>query len=154
MKNKFKDKVVSIFLAMLLIVSTFAVTGYALTDELSTDDNHSFSFKIPANQNQGRYTSGKFRSTTDHNNAWKVNFKTSNEPGTGNTYTKFSICLNDGTLASSWHTVQESSGAHYYAGNDWGDYITVYLHGKDNNNIASSYPVSGYWDEETGVAPA
>ncbi len=146
MKKK-TTKVFSVVLVVMLFVATFAVSAFA------GDENLIYSFNIQANRNVTRYTVGQFRDTTNNNNAWKVNFKTSNEPGTGRTFTEYVITKSDGTLAASWHSVQVSTGAHYYAANDNGDFATVYLNGRDNNNIASTYTVTGYWDEETGITP-
>lgn len=144
MKKQFK-KLASmlLILVMLASVSINALVAYA-----SSDNNYSYKFQIEANET-AKYSEGKFRSTSNNYNAWKVNLQSSGEGE--KTITKFRLCLNDGTGASAWHSVTQGSGAHYYSTNDAADFRTVYLQGRNNNDSTKKYTVSGVWDEETGL---
>ncbi len=117
----------------------------------STNYNYSYSFTVPANRGMVKTSTGYKRQTSNVNNAWKINLKNSAEDGTGRTFTQFCICLNDKTAASAWYSIQETTGDYFKKANDAAGWKTVYLGARDNNNIASSYKVSGVWDEETGV---
>ncbi|MBP1564747.1 MAG: DUF2712 domain-containing protein [Oscillospiraceae bacterium] len=55
----------------------------------------------------------------------------------------------DKATASDFHDVKQGSGAKYYKALKNASETYVVLAAENNNYDASSYSVSGYWDEET-----
>ncbi len=146
-KTRF-TQIIAIAVLLAIISALSSTVAFA-----STDENISYLFTVKNYLGISRDSNPQWRSTSDNNNAWKVNFKTSEEPG-NSTMTKFSLGLEEeDNLASNWYGVVVGTGAHYYAANNDGDFATVYLQAQNNNNNANSYVISGYWDEETGITP-
>ncbi len=148
--NRFKIKHTTRLLSLIIAIAVVAVSLSSVA-YAAVDSNIDYSFKISANQAISRDADSRYRGTENNNDAWKVNLRTSEE-GT-NTATQFSLGLEDKTAASNWQTVQVGSGSHYYSANDAADEEYVYLQARDNNKIALSYKITGWWDEETGVSP-
>lgn len=146
-KNYYK-RLTSVILA-LIVVATISATG--LVAYAYSDNNISYSFTIKASQVASKYSEREYRNTYDNSNAWKVNLRSSGEGAKAATY--FRLCLKDDSGVSNWKLVAQGSGAHYYSAWDGADHTYVYLQGKNNNNSAKTYTVSGYWDEETGLSP-
>ncbi len=148
MKNLTK-KFIAIVIALLTVTT---ISASSLVAMASVNENIAFSFKVQAHNAVTRDPNKRFRSTSNNNNAWKVNLTTSDETdsskGCGS---YFCLGLKDQTLASKWYLVERGSGEHYYATNDAADFSYVYLQCKDNNNSSKVYNVAGFWDEETGV---
>ena len=145
MKSSLKKKIASICLCTIAVTSMFAFNALA-----AEDNNIEYKFRIQGSVDNAQEADGRFRSTTDNSNAWKVKLEKSGE-GNG-TITCFWIEKGNGTNASTKRQVQQGKAARYFAANDKGDNTTVYLTA-ENNNFASTkqYEVSGYWDEETGI---
>ena len=149
--KKLTKKFTAIVIA-LLVVS--AISASSLVAMASVDENIEFSFSVTAHNSITQETDGRYRSTSDNNNAWKVRLITSTETdATKGCGSYFCLGLENEELASAWYLVERSSGAHYYPTNDEADFETVYLQCKDNNNSSKTYTVGGYWDEETGSVP-
>ncbi|MBQ3497500.1 MAG: DUF2712 domain-containing protein [Clostridia bacterium] len=136
---------VAVLLAIASAIS-FSTISYA-----STNDEIDYQFVIKTNLAISRYDDKRLRSTSNNDNAWKVNLEFSDEGS--NTATMFSLGLNDYTPASAWVTKVVGTGTNYYSANDAADWAYVYLQAKDNNNVAATYRITGYWDEETGRGP-
>ncbi|MCC8074140.1 MAG: DUF2712 domain-containing protein [Clostridiales bacterium] len=133
----------------LIVITTISLSG--LVAYAYSDNNISYSFTIRASQAVSKYSEDEFRNTYNNDNAWKVNLRSSGEGSSTITY--FRLCLEDNSGVSSWHSVVQGSGSHYYSAWDGADHTHVYLQGKNNNNTTKTYTVSGYWDEETGISP-
>ena len=133
---------------LLAIVSAISLSTVSYA---STDDEIEYLFTIKTNLAISRYDDRRLRSTSNNDNAWKVNLQFSDEGS--NTATMFSLGLNDYTPASAWVTKVVGTGTDYYSANDAADWAYVYLQAKDNNNVAATYRITGYWDEETGRGP-
>lgn len=90
----------------------------------ASDDNIAYSFSVNAFLGESRSPYGRYRQTTNVNNKWKVNLRSTTE-GSGN---------GNGNITT------------FYPGNyDWGKASAAI----NNNYSISSYNISGYWDEET-----
>lgn len=126
-----------------------ALSAITATTAFASNDNYDFSFRIQGSVDNAQDPTPRYRGTDDNSNAWKVNL-TYSEEGSG-TITDFWIVSSYGS-ASQQHHVKQGNGAYYFAANNNGDYVDVYLTA-ENNNFATStqYNVSGYWDPETGV---
>lgn len=113
------------------------------------NNNIGFSFDVGGWQTNGRVQKGRYRSTTDSNNSWKAQLKTSTE-GKG-TITVFWLEHKDGTNVSYDMRLYQGDSARYDSVKKKANQSTVYLTGENNNYSDNYYHVSGYWDEETGV---
>ncbi len=147
----FKDKYFAKIVASILMLAVVFAISASPVAYASSDENIDYSFKVKINYAVTRFGESKYRSTSDNNNSWKVNLRTSEE-GT-NTVTLFSLGLEDYTAASTWYAVTVGSGSHYFPTNDAADFNRVYLQAKDNSNKSATYQITGFWDEETGVTP-
>lgn len=145
MKSSLKKKIASICLCTLATTSMFAFNAFA-----AEDNNVAYKFRIQGSVDNAQESDGRFRSTTDNSNAWKVELEKSGE-GEG-TITCFWIEKSNGTNASSSIQIKQGNAARYFTANDKGDNTTVYLTAENNNFTSTKqYEVSGYWDEETGI---
>lgn len=144
MKRNLRKKLTACGLCVFALSSLVATNAFA-----SSDDNYGFSFRIQGSVDNAQEHTSRYRGTDDNSNAWKVNLQNSGE-GSG-TITDFWIEREDGKNASSQYHVKQGNGSYYFAANDNGDYVDVYLTA-ENNNFATStqYNVSGVWDPETG----
>lgn len=149
--KKLTKKFAAIVIA-LLVVS--AISASSLVAMASVDEEIDFRFSFISDETVNRGDDRRYRSTSDNNNAWKVDLQTSNETTDAKECgSLFCIGLEDATLASAWQLVVRYSGPHYYATNDAADFRYVYLMCKDNNNSGKPITLTGVWDEETGRAP-
>lgn len=138
-------------LIVLLICLSCIVTSFSLTAFAANNDNIAYSFKMKANLGRS-YSSSEYRGTLNPKNSWKVNMTYSDEgTGTAAIYFLASANILTRTQLSDAYTVKQGSGAHYYAAYAEASERNVALGCKNNNDVAKSYTVSGYWDEETGV---
>lgn len=145
-KRKYKQ-LTALLLSVILLTAVSATTvAYAYFD-----NDRSYTFKIASNQRVTKYGTKEFRNTKDNNNAWKVKLNVSGE-GDGK-ITQFRLGLADGTAASSWANATQGAKAKYSKSNDAGKHVYVYLNGRNNNKNATTYTITGVWDEETGKAP-
>lgn len=138
------------FLVSLMILCCL-VASFSLTSFAAYDNNISYSLEMKANLARS-YTSSEYRGTTNPNNSWKVNM-THNAEGTGTIAIYFLASSNIITRMqySDAYSVIQGSGAHYYPAYLEASEQNVALGCKNNNDVAKTYTVSGFWDEETGV---
>lgn len=135
-------------LTKVVLVATLALASISSVSVFAGDGNHDFKFQIGSYWGNGSVETGRYRSTTNPNNMWKVNLKTSGE-GEG-TYTDFWLEKKDGENVSGDIRAKKGAGAYYKAAYSSASKTTVYLTGENNNYSGNTYYVSGYWDEETG----
>lgn len=137
-----------VFLVLLMCLCCF-LASFSLT-AFAGNDNIPYSFTMKANMGRS-YTSSEYRETTRTNNPWKVNM-TYNEEGSGTAAIYFLAGSNIITRPqySDAYIVVQGTGAHYYPAYAEASQKNVALGVKNNNDVAKSYTVSGYWDEETG----
>lgn len=121
----------------------------ALSVPASENNNVSFSFQIGKYHKNGRTAKGRYRSTTNTNDAWKVQLITSGE-GNG-TYTRFWLENYDEDNVSGMIKAQQGEAATYEKASGKASKATVYLTGENNNFNGDKYNVTGIWDEETGI---
>lgn len=153
MTKKTKKQLFAALTALIICICTLSPLA-----ALASNDYLAYSFKIAAHQQWTHWHRDELRSTKNTKNAWKVNMIGSDEPtsahpdGKGLTATTYRLSRydNHSTAASGMYNVKEYSGAHYYPANSKGSGTCVLLSGRDNNNIAKTYGVTGVWDEETG----
>ncbi|RLQ94882.1 DUF2712 domain-containing protein [Falsibacillus albus] len=110
----------------------------------ASNDNVPYSFTLKPNY-ANSYTTSRYRQTSNTSNKFKVNLAYSSE-GSG-TYATFWLDKS-GTRVSDVHDVKQGSGNHYYTPFSTANQSYVRLGAENNNYSASSYSVSGYWDEE------
>ena len=141
MTKKTKKQLFAALTALIICICTLSPLA-----ALASNDYLAYSFKIAAHQQWTHWNRDELRSTKNTKNAWKVNMIGSDEPtsahpdGKGLTATTYRLSRYD----------NHSTGAHYYPANSKGSGTCVLLSGRDNNNIAKTYGVTGVWDEETG----
>lgn len=136
-------------IASIIIVLSLMIMFACTTNVFAGDANHNFSFTVGSYHKNGRNEVGRYRKTTNPNNAWKVQLVQSGE-GSG-TITRFWLEHYDGENVSDGVNVTQGVGATYSPAYSSASQSTVYLTGENNNYNGASYSVSGYWDEETGV---
>lgn len=117
----------------------------------ASDDNIAYSFSVNAFLGESRSPYGRYRQTTNVNNKWKVNLRSTTEgSGNGNgNITTFYLGNYDWGKASADINAPQGSGNHYLSAFSNASQSTVYLTAINNNYSISSYNISGYWDEET-----
>lgn len=130
-----------------LVMAVSAVATSVVMPVSASDDNHGYSFSVGAYYGNG-YSSERYRQTTNTNNKWKVDMTYSSE-GQGTKITYWLAKSSDKATASDFHDVKQGSGAQYYKALKNASETHVVLAAENNNYDASSYSVSGYWDEET-----
>lgn len=116
----------------------------------SYDNNYYFSFTVGDHQKWGYIGSSQYRGTRYVETPWMVNFTSSSE-GAG-TVMEFFLLNNDWfryEKRSDYKRVQQGSGKKYFHAYDSANQSDVRIGARNNNNVAYSYTVSGYWDEET-----
>lgn len=112
-----------------------------------SNDNIPFHLNIREHKQNSR-TTGRYRTTTNVNNKWKVKMTKSYEgPGT---YTNFWLELYNGKNVSDVVKTRVEDGARYSPAYSSVSQATVYLTSENNNDNDVTYTVEGYWDEETG----
>lgn len=112
----------------------------------AADNNIPFKFHIQM-LNANTKSAARYRQTTNVNNPWKVNLRTSTE-GAG-TITNFWLEGKNNSNVSKAIGVKQGSGAHYTPAYKTASKTNVKLTGENNNTTFQEYNVTGYWDEET-----
>lgn len=135
-------------LTKVVLVATLTLACISSVSVFAGDGNHEFKFQIGSHWGNGSIEKGRYRSTTNPNNMWKVNLVTSGE-GKG-TYTDFWLENKNRDNVSGDIRAKQGAGAYYKAAYSSASKTTVYLTGENNNYNGDTYYVSGYWDEETG----
>ncbi len=154
-KNLIKRLSVLIVVFTVFMVSTSAVSSIASID----NDTIGYSFEIVPYGKVSKYPVSRYRSTTDVNNAWKVELVNSNESSKGTrTATSFHLGVYNpngyNPKGSGTYAARLGSDFYYHAAYSNASKADVYLYGRDNLDTNSfSYSVSGHWDEETGQPP-
>ena len=118
----------------------------------------SFCFEIKSHCAASRNPGSIKRTSHKTDNAWSVDFRKSNESGSGRTSTRFYlgkvIPNHTNEYGSALHTIQEGSGNKYYSAYSKVCPATVCLYGRDNDDgISEKYTVSGYWSPQTWHDP-
>ncbi len=117
----------------------------------ANNDDIKFGFQIMPHQSNSR-APGRYRSTNNVNNQWKVNMKYSGESTASNNdgyVTRFWIEHENGTNVSKSVEQSERTGTMYVKPYSSANKSTVYLTAENNTYTNTSYYVSGIWDEET-----
>ena len=130
--------------AFAAILGLSAVSPIAAAYE---DNDVGYQFHI-LNQQQNSRDTGRYRGTTDVNNAWKVWMQRSEEGAW--TYTTYWLEHYNGDNVAASHSIRVEDGPQYYNTYSSASRSTVYLTAENNNKNETDYFVSGVWDEETG----
>lgn len=127
-----------------------AFLGVSAVDIAASENNNIyFQFWVKSFWGNGRVTEGRYRSTTDTNDAWKVQLKSSGE-GEG-TITNFWLENYDEENVTRDISAVAGEDAKYDKVKSGATERNLYLTGENNNYNGNSYSVWGYWDEETGI---
>jgi Protein of unknown function (DUF2712) len=136
-----KKNVLKLTSALVLTVSLVGVAGHTY----ASNDNHGYSFTIKP-KHANNYSGERYRQTTNTNNKWKVNLRSSGE-GKG-TLTTFWLDKS-GSRVSNTVNAKQGSGSYYREAYRSASKSYVRLGAENNNYSSGSYTASGYWDEET-----
>ena len=141
-----KTKKLSLLLALCCIISiVLAIPAFA------AEDSFPYSFKMKASQSSNYSDTAYTRTAVDTENPWKVDFRYNGEgDNTIAIYWLAADKLIGHSQVSSSYNVVAGSGAKYYRAYETATGEDCVLGAKNNNNVTSSYTISGYWDEEIG----
>ena len=134
-----------------LVLAVFMVMSIVLmVPAFAAEDNFPYSFTMKKNCANNYTNDSLYRDSDRTNNPWKVNM-TYNAEGTTAIATYWLAGSGVGhTQYSDVMNVSCGSGNHYKGvyNNAYHKYTCLGV--RNNNNVATAYTVSGYWDEETG----
>lgn len=142
MKRKTK-KIIGLALAILSIATITIPNVFA-----GEENDNPYGFHIDGWHNNS-HSKSRERYTDDPSDRWKVKLSTTGE-GKG-TYTTFWLENYTGDNVSKTVDVKQGKGYYYRPSYRKGCRIYVYLTAENNNFNSTTYDVTGYWDEETGV---
>lgn len=139
---KKKGKIIAVICCAIIGVT-------ALNVPAAENNNVSYSFQIGKYHKNGRVSNGRYRSTTDVRDSWKVKMLYSGE-GEG-TITDYWLENYNEDNVSEDVSIKQGDPAIYSQAWPAASKVTVYLTGENNNFNGAKYNVRGYWDEETGI---
>ena len=133
-----------------MALSIVSIASFAIPSVYAGAENDfAYKFRVGSYCSNGQCNTERNRQTGDSADRWKVKLDTSGE-GKG-TITTFWLENYDGDNVSQTVNVKQGKGYYYRPSYRSGCKIYVWLTAENNNFNGTSYEVSGYWDEETGV---
>lgn len=153
-----RKEVKKLMVAMLGLSIVIGAGNVIDSSAASALDKQAFSFKVKADHKRNHTKNSMHRTSNATDNAWMVDFRSSDETTTGKTATIFYLGIvnknGDNGYGSAYRTVKEGSGPKYYSPYDNTYKKNIVLYAMDNKDgTTNGYSITGYWSAQSGKKP-